>query len=119
MVLRASAQTNGEAVDLRGIVDAGVPLGIAGGEVLVPFADALLGNDAAALATARDAVRTTLGDDAVTAAAAIAANFSRNDRIANAIGIPLERDFVDQAADFRPALGIDAFRSARNTLDGT
>lgn len=116
MVLRASAELTGEKLDLRGVTDASIALGIAGGEALVRFADALLGNDAAELDAARQAVRAQLGDDAVVAAAAIAANFSRNDRIANATGIPLEREFVDQAADFRGPLGIDAFRSARNTL---
>lgn len=107
---------SGERLDLRGIVDRNVPLGIAGAEALLDFADTLLGPDPAALERARARLVETLGEDALTAAAAIAANFSRNDRIANATGIALEPMFVEQGADFIAALGLDRFHSARNSL---
>ena len=39
------------------------------------------------------------------------------DRIANAVGIPLEKNMVAMSEDFRGALGINDYYSARNTLD--
>ena len=87
-----------------------------GGAALLSFADAVLGADAGQLDAARQAVVGELGEAALVGAAMIAANFSRNDRIANAIGIPLEAEFVKQSEDFRTALGIDDFASAANTL---
>jgi len=115
-VLRASAEKSGVTIDLRGVVDPSVPTGLPNGEVLVTFVAALLGRDGAALQDARVALAASMGADAVVAVSIIAANFSRNDRIANATGIPLEADFVKLSEDFRAALGIDNFASARNTL---
>ena len=115
-MLRASAEAEGHSVDLRGIVDAGVAIGVPAAGILVAFADAVIGNDEHRLAEAREAVLAELGAAGLLGAASIAANFCRNDRIANAIGIPLERDFVTQSEDFRAALGINNFPSARNTL---
>lgn len=116
MVLRASAEAQGTPVDLRGVLDPGVSTGLPHGDVLVGFADALLGSDDTRLGDAREALVRALGVDALVASSVIAANFSRNDRIANATGIPLEGEFVKQSDDFRAALGIDAFTSALNTL---
>jgi hypothetical protein len=116
VVLRASAKNRGENLDLRGMVDSSVPVKLPDGDVLVAFVDALLGRDAAALDVARGVLLDRLGEGGLTATASIAANFSRNDRIANATGIPLEGEFVAQSEDFREALGINAFASARNSL---
>lgn len=116
MVLRASAEALDESVDLRGIVDPAQSVRITGGDELVAFTDAVLGSDVARLGAAREALTAALGEAGVLGAASIAANFSRNDRIANAIGIPLEKDFIEQSADFRGLLGIDAYNSAVNSL---
>ena len=80
------------------------------------FADALMKPDTAALATARTAIAERLGPEAVTSASLIGANFSMLDRVANAIGISVDSMIVKPTADFREALGINAFPSAVNTL---
>jgi len=116
VVLRASAEKCGEQLDLRAVTDRSVRIGGNGGDMLLRFADAVLGPEVEALRAAQDEVIATLGAAALVGAAAIAGNFSRNDRIANAIGIPLEREFVEQGADLRALLGLDRFNSARNTL---
>lgn len=116
MVLRASAEIQGIAVELGGLTDPSSTTGLPGGDTLIEFADALLGRDERRLDKARDAVIALGGKDGLFAASIIAGNFTRNDRIANAIGIPLEKDFVDQSADFREALGINRFPSAVNSL---
>ncbi len=116
MVLRESGRRLGREFELAGILRPELETGVEGGAVLIAFANALLGTDLARLNRARLALETTLGADAVVAAAAIAANFSKNDRIANAIGIPMDPQFLKGSEDFRERLGINGFRSARNTL---
>ena len=103
-------------MNLQAVVDSTVESGVEHGAALLAFADAVLGADNAALDRARDGLRRTVGDAALVQCAAIAANFSMNDRAANAIGIVLEPMFVRGSEDFRAALGIDAYPSARNTL---
>ncbi|NNL84250.1 MAG: hypothetical protein HKP27_01275 [Myxococcales bacterium] len=101
---------------LAGLCDPSLELGVEHGAALVRFVDALLSPGEEALAEARRSLAAALGPDAVCAASLVAANFSKNDRIANALGIPLEAQFVRDSEDFREQLGINAFRSARNTL---
>lgn len=116
MVLRESGRRLGKEFELTGILRPELDTGVDGGGVLISFADAVLGTDVAELDRARIALEARLGADAVVAASAIAANFSKNDRIANAIGIPMDPPFLKGSEDFRERLGINAFRSARNTL---
>lgn len=116
MVLRASAETAGLKLDLRAIVDRTMSIGSEDGDLLLAFADAVLGADDGQLRAIQARMVDALGAEALCSAAAVAANFSRNDRIANSIGIPLEREFVTQGQDLRALLGLDAFGSARNTL---
>lgn len=103
-------------INFQAIVDRSVSIGSADGDLLLDFADAVLGTDDLALAEVQHRVLATLGAEALRSAAAVAANFSRNDRIANGIGIPLEREFVTQGAELRALLGLDRFLSARNSL---
>ena len=80
------------------------------GAVLLAFADAVLGRDAAALADAREAVRDAVGDAGLSDSAAVIGGFDGITRIADATGIPLEPEKVDLTADFFDALDIGRFR---------
>ncbi len=115
MVLRASAEASGYKVNIRAVIDPSEDIGIPDGDRLLAFASAVVGTDAEALANARDALVERLGDDGLVAASLIAGNFSRNDRVADAIGIPMEADFLNKSEDFREDFGINRFLSARNT----
>jgi hypothetical protein len=115
VVLRASAEAEGHTVNIRAILDPSEDLGYPDGDVLLAFATGVVGADAAALAGARERLVERMGGEALVAAALIAGNFSRNDRIADAIGIPLEAQFLAMSEDLREELGINRFRSARNT----
>ena len=61
MLLRGSGQTHGSAVNLSSVVDGQTESGVPHGAVLIAFADALLGNDEAALESARSHVLQDLG----------------------------------------------------------
>ena len=92
--------------------DSGVP----GGKEILAFADAVVGPDRAALDQARLDVAKALGPAAVPAAAAIAATFTKNDRIANGTGIPSELPMLRNSKDIRAELGLNEFRSAVNAF---
>lgn len=82
---------------------------------MLAFSDAVLGQDRDQLDHVRQALHDALGPKAVVAAAAIAATFSKNDRAANACGIPSELRMLRSSKDIRHALGLNSFRSATNT----
>ena len=86
-----------------------------GGEILA-FADAVIGPDRAAVDRARRNLADSLGPAAVPAAAAIAATFTKNDRIANGTGIPSELRMLRNSREIRAELGINGFRSSANTF---
>ena len=87
-----------------------------GGPELLAFAEAVLGADRGALDDARNALAQRLSLEAVGAASIIAADFTKNDRIANGLGIPMEPPSMEETADFRESFGINAYPSAANSL---
>lgn len=116
MLLRESGHIKGTPVNMNALTNPEVDSGVPDGDVLIAFTNAVAGTDPAALDAARSALEDRMGPNATVEAALIAANFSMLDRIANAIGIPMEGPFVEGTADFREDIGINAFLSARNTL---
>lgn len=112
-MLRASIETQGEEVDLRGLTDgkAAGESSISGAAVLVGFAEATLGGNTDEIAVARDLVRSELGSEALVDAAAVIGNFERMVRIADGTGIPLDAAVNVATEEIRAELGIDAFAS--------
>jgi hypothetical protein len=116
-MLRASVEAKQGEVDLRAI-SAGArddSVGVKHARELTAFAEAAVSRDAAALARARDALRAKAGSAALVDAAGVIGNFERMTRIADATGIPLDAAVELASADFRGALGLDAYASASNT----
>ena len=109
MLLRGSSEHTGETYDYAAIRGAGDGGGIAQGAVLVEFAEAVLGDDDARLARARDGLAAALGRAAMIDSAAVVAIFEAAVRIADATGIPLEVAKKTASVDLRAALGIDAY----------
>ena len=83
---------------------------------MLEFAGAVIGPDPARLDAARSALGASQSPATVTGASAIAGNFSKNDRIANAIGIPVDPSALESARELRSQLGLDSFGSAENTF---
>ena len=107
----------GNTVDARTVVDprSADGSGVAHADTLLAFADAMVGRDDAALAGARTAVIEQLGPEQLVDAAAVASNFERMVRIADATGIPLDAPLDAISVGLRAEIGIDAFGSAANT----
>lgn len=111
--LRASGQKSGNDYDLAAAIgQADGNGGVPGGQVLRRFAEAIIGGDAYQLTQAREACRAAFGDVGMVDAAAIAAQFDALDRVADATGMYLDDDALDDTAEVRATLGIDAFRTA-------
>jgi hypothetical protein len=84
--------------------------------LLVAFAEAVLGDDDRRLQEVQAAIRDRMGDPAFVDAAAIVATFNAIDRVADATGIPIEDNKAASTADFRAALGINAFAEQRGEI---
>jgi len=108
MLLRASGAMTGETVGM-GLVkgDAEDDGGVPQGRLLVSFAEAVLGEEDAALARARRVLLEVLGPEAFVDAAAVIAGFNAVDRIADATGIPLDEPLAAASGDLRVELGIE------------
>ena len=97
---------------LRPEQDVGVPHG----DLLLTFAETIIGTDRAALNVARAGLAKALGPEAISGASAIAGNFTKNDRVANALGIPVDPPILKDTEDLREQLGLNHFASAQNTF---
>jgi hypothetical protein len=119
MMLRASVEQGSEIDNVRAVTegnaaDASV---VPRGPLLIAFAEAVLGDDDAALEEARRALHGAVGDAAFVDAAAVVANFQRMVRIADGTGIPLDNQLELMTQDLRSELGIERFGSSANTAE--
>jgi hypothetical protein len=71
--------------------------------------------DPDALRAARESVAAALGPEAAVDGVAVASNFERMVRIADATGIPLDAPVAALSEDLRRDLGLDGFAAAANT----
>ncbi len=112
-----SGEIEGGRFDLHAVTDpeAAERSGVPHGRELLALAEAVVRGDDRELAAARAAAQAALGPDAFVEAAAVAANFERMVRIADATGIPLDAPVDAMTASLRADLGIDRFGSAANT----
>lgn len=116
-MLRASVEANHGKVDLRAISEGarGDSVGVAHAAELIAFAEVAFSGEVSTLTAARDALRAKAGSAALVDAAGVIGNFERMTRIADATGIPLDAAPQLASYDFREALGLDQYASARNT----
>ena len=89
--------------------DSGKDTGIPDADVLIRFAESVVGYDPDETAAARQAVIDRMGEAALVDAAGIAANFNAIDRVADSSGIPLEDEKAAMTEGFRNDLGINQF----------
>ena len=117
MLLRASGEMSGNSVDASVVTnpEAAAASGIANAPELIAFADAVVGSDEVAMATARQTLRDRLGAEALVDTAAVASNFQRMVRIADSTGIPLDGAMDMLSADLREQIGVNAYGSSANT----
>jgi len=115
MLLRASGELTGDAVDVRAVNRAGEGGGVSHGEAIVRFVEAVLGDDEAERERARAEALEALGPAGFVDACAVIATFSQMDRIADATGIPLDPVLQVATQGMRAEIGVGRFASAANT----
>lgn len=115
-MLSLSADITQSDIDLRMINgdDTAAAGDIKHGRALLTFAEAFTVRDEAALATARAALLAEAGPAVLVDAAAVAANFQRMVRIADATGIPLDARTAALSYGLANDLDLWRFASAKN-----
>ena len=89
--------------------------GVAHADLLLAYADALVGEDDTVLGPSRAELLRGVGAGGLVDAAAVVANFERMVRIADATGIPLDAPLSVLGADLARELGLLRYGSAANT----
>jgi hypothetical protein len=113
-MLSLSADISQQDVDLQiinGKGDGGV---VFGGE-LMRFAEAVASREESALTTARNDLLQVAGSEILVDAAAVAGNFQRMVRIADATGIPVDGMMGALSGSIQDDLDLHRFASAQNT----
>ena len=116
-----SGELEGSEVDLHALTGGAsqAAVGVPHARELIALAEAVVGGGEAELAVAREAALAALGPEGFVAATAVAANFERMDRIADATGIPLDAPLDAISGAMRAELGLERFASAANTPRGS
>ena len=112
-MLRESALHSGSEFDLDGLVGGELgETGIPHGDLLVAYAEAVVGDDEAELDAARATLLEAMGPEALVDAAATVASFNSVVRVASATGIPLDEVDEDQNDNQKwfERLGINQFK---------
>lgn len=113
-MLRESAPKDGAGYDLASVMGLGEGGGgIAHGEALIAFSEAVIKGGETELTATRAAVIDSLGDAALVDAAAVVAIFDAIDRVADATAIPLENQKLEEMSNFMSEFEIESFWSGR------
>ena len=88
---------SGTSVEMAAVAGEAVDSGVAHGDLLLAYADAVMAADAVEIGRAREAVGQALGAEAVAEAAGVIAMFNVVDRVADATGIPIDEGFTREA----------------------
>ena len=116
-MLRESVKLSGGSIDFEGLTDPSCTeiRGVPNSRELLQLANAVLGDDSAALATARQALVDIMGSAAMIDAVGVISNFQRMVRIADATGIPSDDSMQVMSEELREQLGINRYVSAANS----
>ena len=108
-MLRESSIAFGYELDIRAIADDTFDSGVPGGEVILPFVDAVMTGAEADRQSARDSIVESLGAESLVDAAGVLANFQMMNRVAEGTGIPVPGAAIEREAAMVEALGLDSF----------
>lgn len=103
--LRWSGEELGYTIDITGVADTRVDVGVPAGRSLMGLVDAfLLGSGR--VEEARRALIDEAGDEAFVDAAAVFANFEMMNRVAEGTGIPVPPQAVERESEMMNELGL-------------
>jgi hypothetical protein len=108
-MLRESSITFGYELDIRAIDDDRFDSGVPGGDVILPFVDAVMAGTESDQRSARNAIVDALGTEALVDAAAVFANFQMMNRVAEGTGIPVPGAAIERDSQMVEVLGLNRF----------
>lgn len=115
-MLRASAEMSSNEIDLRLINGESSDSGtVEFSNELMSFATAVATRDEAELVGSREQLLVTASAEVLVDAAAVAGNFQRMVRIADAIGIPMDDDRSQMVSGAVQELELRRFKTAEHT----
>ena len=115
-MLRVSAEISSTDVDLQLVNgESSDSSSVEFSNELMVFATAVASRDEVALADSREKLLAASSADVLVDAAAVAGNFQRMVRIADAIGIPVDESSMEMASVAVEALDLRRFKTAENT----
>ena len=115
-MLRVSAETSETDINLQLVNGASSDnSAVEHSNELMAFATAVAARDEAALAVSRKRLLTVSNPEVLVDAAAIAGNFQRMVRIADAIGIPMDADDASTVKATVDELDLRRFKTAENS----
>ncbi len=105
-----SGDDTGNDYDLRAVMEgeAAGDSGVPEGALMNAFAEGVCRRDADQIASARAGIVATLGDKAMSDAAAVIAAFNAYPRAADATGLPLEQAKAEGTVELRAEFGFDS-----------
>ena len=105
-MLRASCSANEIEFQLASVVDSNLGNGVAHYHELINFADALLEGEVKSLDSARDKLRSMVGDEGLVRAAAVVGNFQMMNRGLDTLGAQLGREVTPELIAMAGELGL-------------
>ena len=105
-MLRASAISFGYDLNITGLVDPDVAIGVHGGDALLRFVETVLGRSETSLGDVHESIVSDLGPEALVDAAAVLGNFEMMNRVAEGSGIPIPQQAIEYEADMVEQLGL-------------
>lgn len=105
-MLRASAISFGYDLNIAGLVDPDVSIGVQGGNALLRFVETVLGRSETSLGDVHESIVSDLGPEALVDAAAVLGNFEMMNRVAEGSGLPIPQQAIEYEADMVEQLGL-------------
>lgn len=97
---------NGYDINIEGLVDSSVDIGVPGGSDLINLVTVFHEGNESAKAGARQTVIDSLDPESLFDAAAVFGNFEMMNRVAEGTGIPIPPQAVDREAQLMKILGL-------------
>lgn len=104
--LRWSGEVTGYSVNLEGLVNVSVDLGVPGGSEMINLVNVFFAGDEHQKEPARQALIDALDPESFFDAATVFGNFEMMNRVAEGTGIPIPPQAVDREAELMKILGL-------------
>ncbi|RLE13395.1 MAG: hypothetical protein DRJ28_07425 [Actinobacteria bacterium] len=111
-MLRVSALAFGYDLNIAGIGDPSIAIGVPGGNHLLALVDATMAGSPDGITDSQRAIIDELGPESLVDAASVFGNFEMMNRVAEGTGISIPAQAIDRMKDTIDKLGIDSLQKS-------